>query len=556
MNTYDAIIRALESEGVDTIFALMSEDTMGLLTTIDEQEDCNIDLVQTRHEQGAMAMADGYSRAGNGIGVCIVGRGPAIAQTGTSLVTARKGKSDLLVLVPEPKLSASHSAKQFEQNMFLRSTIGNVASIRSPKTLLPELTGAFRSIRVGEGPIAVQIAWDVLDGETDVPGDLEKLRSDVPTSSATTVSLVPGDDQIDDASSLLANADKQPVILAGRGAVRAEAKGALESVAERTGALLATTLQERGYFDDHPFSIGFVGGYGSELANSYLRQSDTVLAVGCSLNPYTTNSEELVNAEKTVIHIDADRTNIGRYTPVDVSIVGDAQLVAKKIGTELDRQDIDRSGEFWTDSVREHLEAAVPFDDGEFQEQSGRIDPRVLLRSLEKSLPKDRLVVTDAGHFACWVFDGVTTNHPDDYIWSADFAAIGQGLAMGIGAARAADDRSCVTFCGDAGFMMAQQEVDTAVRNEIPMTIIVMNDSGLGAEYHKLRHADQYADTALIDTPDIADIATAMNAESHIVRSSEDLDEIEDVLGQLPTGPRLIECKINQNVRHRSREKM
>lgn len=556
MNTYDAISRTLEAEGVDTIFALMSEDTMGLLTTIDEREDCDIDLVQTRHEQGAMAMADGYSRAGNGIGVCVVGRGPAIAQTGTSLVTARKGESELLVLVPEPKLSASHGAKQFEQDMFLRSTIGNVASIRSPDTLLPELTEAFRSIRVGEGPVAVQIAWDVLDGETDVPGDIETLRSDVSTSSTTTASLVPSDERIGDASSLLARAEKQPVILAGRGAVRAEAKEALETVAERTGALLATTLQGRGYFDDHPFSIGFVGGYGSELANSYLRQSDTVLAVGCSLNPYTTNGGELVDAEQTVIHVDADHTNIGRYTPVDLSIVGDARLAAREIATELDRQGVERSGEFWIDSVRERLESAPAFDDGEFREQPGRIDPRDLLRSLEESLPKDRLVVTDAGHFACWVFDGVTMSYPDDYIWSADFAAIGQGLAMGIGAARAADDRSCVTFCGDAGFMMAQQEVETAVRNEIPITIIVMNDSGLGAEYHKLRHADQYAETALIDTPDIAEIAAAMGAESHVVRSPADLDEIEDELGRAPTGPRLIECKINQNVRHRSREKM
>lgn len=102
MKAHEAIIRILEAEGVDDVFGLMSEDTMGLLTTMQDEYGDAIELVHSRHEQGAMAMADGYSRVRDDVGVCIVGRGPAIAQTGTSLVTARKRGSKLLVLVPEP----------------------------------------------------------------------------------------------------------------------------------------------------------------------------------------------------------------------------------------------------------------------------------------------------------------------------------------------------------------------------------------------------------------------------------------------------------------------
>jgi thiamine pyrophosphate-dependent acetolactate synthase large subunit-like protein len=127
---------------------------------------------------------------------------------------------------------------------------------------------------------------------------------------------------------------------------------------------------------------------------------------------------------------------------------------------------------------------------------------------------------------------------------------------MGVGAARASDERPCYAFCGDAGFMMALQELETAARNDVPLTVFVMNDSALGAEYHRLVDDDQYAGTAVIETPDFEAVAESLGADGYTVGSRSDLAEIEDELRHVPDGPRVVECRMNRNARHRSRDKI
>lgn len=555
MNAHDAVIRLFDEEGVETIFALMSEDTMRTLSALHEHWTDEIRVVHSRHEQGAVAMADGYSRAGDEVGVCVVGRGPAIAQTGTSLVTARKKGSKLLVLVPEPPLSDAYDVKEFEQESFLEATIGTVFSARSAETLIPTLEEAFRSIRVGDGPVAVQVPWDVLDGDfpdRDEVGDRSNAAANVVASDAR---LRPDDDAIDAAVDLYLDSDatKPPVVVAGRGAIEADAKDAIEAFAERTNALLTTTLQARGYFEDHPFSLGFVGDFGSNIANEHLNESDFVLAIGCSLNPWTTDSGHLIEDETKVVHVDTDPSAIGRYEAADLGILGDARLTAEALTEELAAQGIDRSGEFWTDRLRNRIAETPALDEGTFPEQEGRIDPRELVRGLDRLLPEDRLIISDGGHFSRWVLDGISTTEPEDLLWTLDFAAIGQGLPHGIGAALNSGDRTPVAICGDAGFMMSLQEIDTAVRHEVPLTIVVMNDSALGTEYHSLLTGNEYADVALLEAPDVADVAKALGADGYTVRSSDDLEAIGDVLARRPNGPLVIDCKTNNAVRHRSK---
>lgn len=554
MKVHEAIINIFESECIEDVFALMSEDTMGLLTTMQDQWGDSIELTHSRHEQGAMAMADAYSRIRDDVGVCIVGRGPAVAQTGTSLVTARKHGSKLLVLVPEPALGTSYSAKMFEQQTFLESTIGDVVSIRSHDRLVSDLKESFRRVRGGDGPVAVQIPYDLMDSELPGSGavdDYQPTTKTVPTPSQT----VPDNDDVAEAASVLSDSES-PIVLAGMGAVRSDARQEMQELAERSGALLATTLQARGYFDEDPFHVGFIGGYGHELANKYFQQSDAILAIGCTLNPYTTSSGELIGEETTLLHVDTDASNIGRHTDVDYGIVGDATIAVEAITQELKTDSVAGGDKRRTNVTRQRIGETSPFDQDDFEPQPNRLDPRELIEALEEILPEDRTLVTDAGHFACWIFDGLSVPHPDEYLWTANFGAIGQGLPMGVGAAQASDERPCYAFCGDAGFMMALQELETAARNDIPLTVFVMNDSALGAEYHRLIDDDQYGDTALIETPELEAVAESLGASGYTVCSQSDLAAIQDELRRVPDSPRLVECKMNRNARHRSRDKI
>lgn len=155
MKGHDAVIPLFEVENVDTVFTLMSEDTMHLMSKLEGGAHNGIQMIKTRHEQGAMAMADGYSRAGDRIGVCLVGRGPGVAQTGTAMVTARKKGSKVLVVVPEPSLSEEYDVKEFDQEQYLRSTIGDVVSSRSRETLITKFRNAMRRVKAWQWPVAV-----------------------------------------------------------------------------------------------------------------------------------------------------------------------------------------------------------------------------------------------------------------------------------------------------------------------------------------------------------------------------------------------------------------
>jgi thiamine pyrophosphate-dependent acetolactate synthase large subunit-like protein len=207
------------------------------------------------------------------IGVATTGRGPAIAQTGTALVNANKGGSELLVIVPIPTAVVLYEIKEFAQREFLESTIGNVIVAESHETLLPRTREAFRRLEIGDGPIALAIPDNFLNStfENDEEFDAENvLDFSLAEGTSKPPTLEPHPEQISACVDMYLDSDatKAPVIIAGRGVVQADAKDAVVNLAERINAFLATSLQGRGLFDDHPYSVGFVGDLGNNLANS------------------------------------------------------------------------------------------------------------------------------------------------------------------------------------------------------------------------------------------------------------------------------------------------
>lgn len=569
---YEAINRLLCEAGVETTFQYMAEDTMELVADLKTNEGYGIDVVHSRHEQGAMAMADAYARAGDRIGVCVVGRGPGIAQTGTALVNARKNGSRLLVIVPTPAHTDAHDPKEFEQDMFLQSTAGNVVTVRSEGTLASTVSEAIRRVHLGDGPLAVQVPKDILKGTVDTPPDVGPVSSrddehdDRRAPSAPAMSrppaprLEPDPEQIAEAVDLYLDSDAyQPsVVLVGEGAAGADAKEPIEALAERLNAVLVTSLKGRDYFEDHPFSLGFSGNWGSPLANEFLSEANYVLAIGCSLNNHTVDRGTLIDDDATVVHVDIDPKSIGRYTPVDVGIVADARLAVEALMGAVEEADIDRGRDLWTDRLRDRIEAYSPLDEREYPEKQGVMDPRELMRKLEAVLPDARLVGTDGGQFRKWALHELSAP-PEDSIISCDFAAIGLGLPMGVGLGQflkdrnrsGSDDRTAVAICGDGGFMMSVQELETAARHDVPVVVVVGNDSSLGSEYHYLDVQGGPAEIARLSTPSIAGVAEMLGAESHTITHIDELDDIEDRLRR-PEGPVVVECLIDHEVRHHS----
>lgn len=549
--TQSALVEILSEQDVDHVFTLMSEEIIPLLSEIDQHGADDIRVINARHEQGAAAMADGFSRVDDELGVCLVGRGPAIAQTGTSLVTAEKNGSNVLYLVPEPALSTIHDKKRFEQTMYLKSTVGNVVSIRSTQAFVSEMRDAFRRVRNQNGPLAVQIPIDVLDGH------VEKGDTDGPAPGSSVVDqspkLHPDERAISRAVDLYIDSDSNtaPVVLAGQGTKPAETQEAIESLAEQLNAYLVTTIQARGYYLDYPYSLGFVGGLGAAAANDRLRESEFVFAIGCSLNPYTVHSGDLINEDACVVHIDTDRSRIGEYTAPTMGIHGDAEITSNRLACEIGRAQGEQAADYRMEQV-DRSDRRAYRSTQERTDEPGRIDPEALVKRLDELFPADRSIVSDAGRFCTFVHDLISVGRDDPYIWTTDFVSIGQALPMAVGAALAGDDRACIAFCGDAGFMMSIQELETAVRYDIPIVFVVMNDGTLGAEFQQARDAGYTGEAAVIGTPEFDQIANGMGAEGYAVRSLSDLEALSDVLAGDVDYPVVVDCKIPKEIPHRN----
>jgi thiamine pyrophosphate-dependent acetolactate synthase large subunit-like protein len=344
----------------------------------------------------------------------------------------------------------------------------------------------------------------------------------------------------------LVTASKRPAIIAGRGAVRSDAKQALEELAERVGALLATTAQAKGLFAGNPFYVGSSGGFASPLAERLLGEADLILAFGASLNYWTTRNRELFAPSARIVQCDVERSAIGALTRVDLGLVGDVAATGAALSEELARRGVNAPG-FRTPETQHEIST---FRLDNFQDQSnGRtIDPRALMLKLDSILPRERTVVIDSGHCMGWAAVYLSAPDAAGFVFSNDFMAVGLGLGTAFGAAIARPDRLTVLTPGDGGLMMSLGELETFVRYKIPLLAIVINDAAYGAEVHLLKNVGLPNRNAFFRDNDFAAIAAAMGAQGITVRDISDLDRLQTWL-DAPREPMVVDCKVDPQIR-------
>lgn len=555
MRTHEMVADYLYEAGIRTVFCLQSDGNMEFLAHLEGDRDEDFTIIKARHEQAAVTMADGYARTHADIPLCTVGRGPAIAQTGTGLVTANKRGSEMLMLVPATSTDSTFDNKGFPQTAFVEMMAGSVNHVASGGTLPQALTDAVRTIMAGDGPAIVQVPRDILDSELDVSSETDLWEPPQCSSAAQSASLEPDPETVDEAVELYLDSDATvpPVIIAGRGAITDGAKEHIVDLARQMNAVIVTTLRGRGAFSNHPYYAGFVGEYGSPLANEFVVDSGFVLAVGCSLNPWTTDDGHLLPESTNHVHVDVDPNAIERYARVDLGILGGAAPTAEALHDALAERGIDREGTFWTETLQQKIAGQPTFDQHEFEEVEGTLDPRELIAELNEMLPENRFVSTDTGHHTRWVLDGLETPRAEDFIWPSEFSSIGVGLPAGIGTAVGLSDKTAVTVCGEAGFLMCDHVIETAARHDLPAVVIVMNDEALGPEYHELDTRGSYTGASVIEAPNVAEVAASMGATSHRVTSIDELSELAPELEAPPSEPVIVECIVNRNVKHRTK---
>ena len=345
------------------------------------------------------------------------------------------------------------------------------------------------------------------------------------------------------AAALLGNATR-PVIVAGLGAYRAGARQALAALADKIGALLLTTARGKDLFRGNRNCLGIIGSFSHSLARRLAEQADCVLVFGAGLNFLTTSFGTALPAVP-LIHVDAVRTHIGRWLRADVAVVGDARLAAEQLTAAVPDRPASAKP-FHTEETRRLIAAFDPTRDFQPANTARTLDPRTLAITLDGLLPPDRNVIVDGGNFL-GVVPYLSVPDPGHFKMIGDFASIGLGFGAALGVAHARPSKTTVLVIGDGGLLMTLGELETVVREGLPLVIIVMNDCAYGAELHFLRLRQQPVAKSVFGDVDFAPIARAFGFEATTVRTLEDLQRAA-ACRRNPEAPLLLDCKINADV--------
>jgi thiamine pyrophosphate-dependent acetolactate synthase large subunit-like protein len=335
---------------------------------------------------------------------------------------------------------------------------------------------------------------------------------------------------------------KRPLLLAGRGAVLADARQPLERLAEQTGALLATSAVADGFFAGNPWSLGISGGFATPLAAELIAASDVIVAFGASMNMWTTRRGHLIGAAAKVAQVDVDERALGAHRAVDVAVAGDCAEVAREVTAALGTH----SSSGWrSQEIANRIERGgwreQPFED---VSGDGRIDPRALTIALHGLLPAERTLAVDSGHFMGWAPMYMDVPDGRAFVFTQSFMSIGLGLATGIGAAIGRPDRLTVIALGDGGALMSLPELETLARLQVDALVVVYNDASYAAEVHHFAPEGAAMDAVTFPDTDFAALARAAGLEATTVRALPDLEAVREWLDRGRPRPLLLDAKV------------
>lgn len=485
--------------------------------------------VGTRHEAGAVMMADGWAQVSGATGVASVHQGPGFTNALTAIVDAVKGRTPLVVLAAD---TARHdrSSHQFVDQKAMLDAAGigaEVVVLDDPATAAAGLVASFARAAAERACIVVMLPVDV-------------LNSPAPASDPAVLasSAYPAQPSADDLTAIVDALDgsRRPAVLAGRGAVAAGAGPAIAALAEALGAPLITTAPARGLFAGHRLAAGFAGGFASRVTTDLLQEADTVLAFGTSLDNWTLVGGATLAPDALVVRIDLG----AEPRPGVVEVRADARATADALVPQVAaRRSVDQLAARIAPDDRP---TTIPAHDG-----AAGADPRAVLARLGALLPADRVVAIDSGHFMAFAAIYLDVARGGDYLFGQAFQSVGLGLARATGAALARPAGTTLAVAGDGGFLMGSADLETAVRSGARLIVAVINDEGFGAEVHDFEPIGIDAAIARYPGTDVAAIARGAGATAHVIRSVSDLDAIAPEL-VAPDGVIVLDCRVDPSV--------
>ncbi len=509
----EKIIQCLEREGVEYIFGLSGGAVMPLF---DALVDSKIQLILTRHEQGATHMADGYARATGRPGVVLVTSGPGATNTVTGLLTALMDSAPIVVLTGQTitPMLGKDAFQEADVTGITYPVVKHSYLIKNAADIPRTIHEAFYVATSGRpGPVLVDVPKDIGQGPCDAPfcDEIDLPGYEVATRGAP--------ETIAETARLL-RAAKRPVLYVGHGAVISGAGKAITTLAEKLRAPVVTTLLGKGAVDEtHPLHLGMMGMHGTAYANKAVAGCDLIMSIGGRWDDRITGRLSDFCTEAVKIHIDIDPAEFNKIIRPDVSILGDAKLVVEDLIPQIEMADTAD----WLEQC-EKWRRLYPL---KYSKQGGLRAQHVLDR-LDALTQGEAIITTDVGQHQMWAAQFCRSRSNRHWISSGGAGTMGFGFPAAIGAQFGNPDKKVWAVVGDGGFQMTLSELATAFVHKLPVKCLIINNNFLGMirQWQEMFYENRLSGSDLEGNPDFVKLAQAYGVKALRIRRPADADRI------------------------------
>ena len=530
LNGAEIVIECLKEQGVDTVFGYPGGAILNVYDELYKHRD-EIRHILTSHEQGAAHAADGYARATGKVGVCLATSGPGATNLVTGIATAYMDS------IPVVAITCNVGVPLLGKDSFQEIDIAGVTMpitkysfiVKDVNQLADTIRKAFRIAKMGRpGPVLIDIPKDV----TAKKAEYEKENPGVYNREFTHI-----DEKEVAAAAEMIQASEKPFIFVGGGAILSGASKELKEFVEKTDAPVTDSLMGKGAFPGtDPRYTGMLGMHGTKASNYGVSECDLLVVVGARFSDRVTGNTATFAKNAKILQIDIDPAEMNKNIIIDQGVVGDIKAVLRKLNEVLPQQEHAE----WMKKIQDYKEKYP------LKYHEGVLTGPFVVEEIYRQTKGDAIITTEVGQHQMWAAQYFKYTKPRTLLTSGGLGTMGYGLGAAIGAKTGCPDKTVINVAGDGCFRMNMNELVTAVRHEVPVIEVVINNHVLGMvrQWQDLFYDERYSATVLRDAVDYVKLAEAMGAEGMRATTQEEFREA--FAKALASGrPVLIDCMID-----------
>lgn len=529
LNGSQIVLEVLKEQGVDTVFGYPGGTILNIFDELYKYGD-TFNHILTAHEQGASHAADGYSRATGKVGVCFATSGPGSTNLVTGIATAYMDS------VPVVAITCNYATSGLGRDSFQEVDICGVTmpitkhnfQVKSVEDLAPTLRRAFKIAQSGrKGPVLVDIPKDFTAAECEYVPEEKQMAEPA---------KLPKERCLERAVELISQAEK-PLIYVGGGAILSNASEELITFAEKADVPVVSSLMGLGSFPNgHPLHLGLIGMHGHFECNKAAHDCDVLITCGARFSDRVAGNRAKFAPNAEILHIDIDSAEMDKNIFSNYHLRGDLKQVLPLLTMAIEQLDHSE----WRSEIDSFRRPFNQLQIGDF------VNPQTVIEAVDKMTPDDTVIVTDVGQHQLWAAQFYKYKMPRTLLTSGGLGTMGYSMGAAIGAALGCPGRRVVMFAGDGGFHMNLSELATMASYNVPVIMIIMNNTVLGMvrQWQKIFYGNRFSDTDPHRATDFVKVAEAFGVKGMRINSNNEIDSVlSEALKE--EGPVLIDCRIS-----------